>query len=123
MRPVLTVTMLAGSEREHRLLRSRLNLFGRRADVHWKYVDEGKADILVLSADNPSLETLALAGRLASVVVIQSRETDHWRWGNDLDPLNHQFLLMLEQWETFLVRRETPLIDDTCCERMEEAAA
>lgn len=123
MRPVLTVTLLAGSEREHRLLRSRLNLFGRRADVHWTYVEEGKADIAVLSADNPSLESLDLAGRLASVVVIQSRETDRWRWGNDLDPMNHQFLLMLEQWEAFLVRRETPRIDTALLELMEEAAA
>ncbi len=118
MRTVRTVRMLSGSDRERHLLRSRLTLFGRREDVHWTYVESGEADVAVLSADNPSLEMLREAGGVARVVVFQARESDGWGLLESGNPLERHFLLMLEQWEEFYVRKSRVILEDT----LEDAA-
>jgi hypothetical protein len=76
MRTTRTVLVLSDVEREQSLLKSLLNTFGHRPEVSWQYIEEGIADIVVLSVDKPSPTLLLQAEKLAKVVIFYAGAAD-----------------------------------------------
>ena len=113
MHTTRTVLVLSDIERERNLLKSLLNTFGRRPATHWQYIEEGIADVVVLSVDNPSLQLLQQAEKLAKVVVFYVNEADQQRLANKPYVLNkltrgRDFLQVLEQLEDFFEAVDMP---------------
>lgn len=104
MRTVRTVQVLSDIERERALLKSLLNTFGKRPHVTWQYSEEGFADVVVLSVDNPSLEVIEQAQKLGQLVVFYVNDSDSAKLGDQPFKLSKQararhFLELIEQME------------------------
>jgi hypothetical protein len=76
MRTTRTVMIFTEVERERALLASLFNTFGKRPRVQWQPIEEGIADVVVMSVSNPSLAQIAQAQKLAKVVVFFAAEED-----------------------------------------------
>ncbi len=76
MRTIRTVLVLSEVEREQSLLKSLLNTFGHRPDASWQYIDEGIADVVVLSVDKPTPTLLLQAEKLGKVVIFYANDAD-----------------------------------------------
>ncbi|RZU36879.1 hypothetical protein EV700_3092 [Fluviicoccus keumensis] len=104
MRTVRTVQVLSDIERERALLKSLLNTFGKRPHVTWQYSEEGFADVVVLSVDNPSLEVIEQAQKQGHLVVFYVNDSDSSKLGDQPFKLSKQararhFLELIEQME------------------------
>lgn len=76
MRTTRTVLVLSDIEREQSLLKSLLHTFGHRPEVSWQYMDEGLADVVVVSVDKPTPLLLLQAEKLAKVVIFYASDAD-----------------------------------------------
>lgn len=106
MRPTRTVIVLSDVERERSLLKSLLASFGQRPRCFWQHIEEGIADVAVVSVDNPSLAVICQAQKLAKVVVFYARSGDFTRLEDqpfklDKSARARDFLGMLERLEDY----------------------
>ena len=104
MRTTRTVLVLSEIERERALLKSLLNTFSKRPCVNWQYIEEGVADVVVLSVDNPSLDLIRQAQALGKLVVFYVNEADDKALADQPFRLHKQararhFLTLIEQME------------------------
>ena len=76
MSTIRTIMVLSDVEREQALLKSLLKTFGHRPQVSWQAIEEGIADVVVLSVDKPTPTMLLQAEKLAKVVIFYADDAD-----------------------------------------------
>ena len=112
MRTTRTIMIFSDIERERALLNSLINTFGKRPHTLWQSIDEGVADVVVMSLSNPSLEQIRQAQKLAKVVVFFVSEEDSRQLSGQPFLLNKQsrardFLALIERLEGWFGDEET----------------
>lgn len=113
MRTTRTVMIFTEVERERALLASLFNTFGKRPRVQWQPIEEGIADVVVMSVSNPSLAQIAQAQKLAKVVVFFAAEEDRPQLQGQVFVLSkhsraREFLDLIERLEAWFGVAEEP---------------
>ncbi len=113
MRTTRTVMIFTEVERERALLASLFNTFGKRPRVQWQPIEEGIADVVVMSVSNPSLAQIAQAQKLAKVVVFFAAEEDRLQLQGQVFVLSkhsraREFLDLIERLEAWFGVAEEP---------------